>query len=327
MAYDLDFERPLAEIEKRIATQQRKGDRLKSDGRTQIQIAELERELHQRTAEIYRDLTPWQRVQVARHKDRPHTADYIKLMCDEFFELRGDRRYGDDRAIMGGIASIEGKSLVILGHQKGNDTRERQECNFGMPHAEGYRKALRIMKQGERFHMPVVTLIDTAGAALDVDAEKRGIAQAIAENLFEMSQLRTPILAIVIGEGGSGGALGISVADRILMMENTIYTVASPEAAASIMWRDNAFASSAAEAMKITAPELVRLKLVEDIVTEPVGGAHHDRQGAANAVKDAILTTLPELERLHTEELLERRYQRFRAIGAIAYEAIGAASS
>lgn len=325
MAYDLDFERPLAEIEKRIAAQQRKGDRLKSDGRTQI--TELERELHQRTAEIYRDLTPWQRVQVARHKDRPHTADYIKLMCDEFFELRGDRRYGDDRAIMGGIASIEGKSLMILGHQKGNDTRERQECNFGMPHAEGYRKALRIMKQGERFHLPVVTLIDTAGAALDVDAEKRGIAQSIAENLFEMSQMRTPILAIVIGEGGSGGALGISVADRILMMENSIYTVASPEAAASIMWRDNAFASSAAEAMKITAPELVRLKLVEDVITEPIGGAHHDRQGAANAVKDAILTTLPTLERMPTEELLERRYQRFRAIGTIAYEAIGAASS
>lgn len=325
MAYDLDFERPLAELEKRIAALQRKGDRLKSDER--LQLKELERELQQQTAEIYRDLTPWQRVQVARHKDRPHTADYIKLISDEFFELRGDRRYGDDRAIMGGIASIEGKSLMILGHQKGNDTRERQECNFGMPHAEGYRKALRIMKQGERFHLPIVTLIDTAGAALDVEAEKRGIAQSIAENLFEMAQLRTPILAIVIGEGGSGGALGISVADRILMMENSIYTVASPEAAASIMWRDNAFASSAAEAMKITAPELVKLRLVEDIVVEPAGGAHHDRQGAANAVKDALLTTLPELERLSTEDLLERRYQRFRTIGAIAFEAVGAASS
>src|SRR5215469_10102981 len=181
MAYDLDFERPLAEIEKHLTSLQRKGDRLKSEERAQI--SRLERELCQRTAEIYRELTPWQRVQVARHKDRPHTSDYIKLMCDEFFELRGDRRYGDDRAIMGGIGSIEGKALMVLGHQKGNDTRERQECNFGMPHAEGYRKALRIMKQGERFHLPVVTLIDTAGAALDVEAEKRGIAQSIAENL------------------------------------------------------------------------------------------------------------------------------------------------
>lgn len=325
MAYDLDFERPLAEVEKRIVALQRKGDRLKPVERAQI--AELERELCHRTTEIYRGLTPWQRVQVARHKERPHTADYIKLVCDEFFELRGDRRYGDDRAIMGGIASIDGKTVMILGHQKGSDTRERQEANFGMPHAEGYRKALRLMKQAERFHMPVVTLIDTAGAALDVDAEKRGIAQSIAENLFEMSVLRTPILAIVIGEGGSGGALGISVADRILMLENSIYTVASPEAAASIMWRDNAFASSAAEAMKITAPELMRLGLVEGIIAEPIGGAHHDRQGAANIMKETILTTLPELERLPEAELLERRYQRFRAIGAIAFEAVGAASS
>ncbi|HLZ21724.1 MAG TPA: acetyl-CoA carboxylase carboxyltransferase subunit alpha [Ktedonobacterales bacterium] len=325
MAYDLDFERPLAEIERRIAALQRKGERLKADERTQIRA--LERELRQQTSEIYGALTSWQRVQVARHKDRPHTGDYIKLICDDFFELRGDRRFGDDRAILGGMASIDGKTLMILGHQKGNDTRERQESNFGMPHAEGYRKALRIMKQGERFRAPVVTLIDTAGAALDVDAEKRGIAQSIAENLFEMSVLRTPILSIVIGEGGSGGALGISVADRILMMENTIYTVASPEAAASIMWRDNAFASTAAEAMKITAPELKRLGLVEDIIAEPVGGAHHDRQGAAKAVKDAILTILPQLERRSIEDLLERRYQRFRAIGTIAFEPVGAASN
>ncbi|MGH2515145.1 MAG: acetyl-CoA carboxylase carboxyltransferase subunit alpha [Ktedonobacterales bacterium] len=325
MAFDLDFERPLAEIEKRIAALQRKGDRLKPDERAQV--SQLERELCQRTTEIYRALTPWQRVQVARHKERPHTTDYIKLICDDFFELRGDRRYGDDRAIVGGVASIDGKTVMMLGHQKGKDTRERQEANFGMPHAEGYRKALRIMRQGERFAIPVVTLIDTAGAALDLDAEKRGIAQSIAENLFVMARLRTPILAIVIGEGGSGGALGISVADRILMLENSIYTVASPEAAASIMWRDSAFASSAAEAMKITAPELVRLGLVEDIIPEPTGGAHADSHAAANAVKDAILTTLPELERLSIEDLLERRYQRFRAIGAIAYEAVGAASS
>lgn len=323
MAYDLDFERPLADIDKRIAALQRKGERLKSAERAQI--ADLQRELSQRAADIYRSLTPWQRVQVARHKERPHTSDYIRLICEDFFELRGDRRFGDDRAILGGLSRIDGKTMMILGHQKGHDTRERQECNFGMAHAEGYRKALRLMKQAERFSMPVVTLIDTAGAALDLEAEQRGIAQSIAENLFVMSTLRTPILSIVIGEGGSGGALGISVADRILMMENTIYTVAAPEAAASIMWRDSAFASSAAEAMKITAHDLVELGLVDGIIPEPIGGAHHDRQGAAQAVKDAILTTLPELERLAIEELLERRYQRFRTIGAIAVETVGAA--
>lgn len=325
MAFDLDFERPLAEIEKRIAAHQRKGDRMKADDRAQVQ--QLERELQKRTREIYASLTPWQRVQVARHKERPHTADYIKLMCDDFFEMRGDRRYGDDRAIVGGMASIDGKTVMIMGHQKGNDTRERQEANFGMPHAEGYRKALRILEHGERFRIPVITLVDTAGAALDVDAEKRGIAQSIAENLFVMSRLGTPIVAIVIGEGGSGGALGISVADRILMLENSIYTVASPEAAASIMWRDSVFASSAAEAMRITAPELVRLGLVEEVIPEPTGGAHTDAPGAAEAVKNAILRTLPELERLPLGDLLERRYQRFRAIGAIAFEAVGAASS
>lgn len=325
MAYDLDFERPLAEIDKRITTLQRKGERLKPAERAQI--ADLERELCHRAADIYRTLTPWQRVQVARHKERPHTSDYIKLICDDFFELRGDRRFGDDRAILGGLSSIDGKTIMVLGHQKGRDTRERQECNFGMAHAEGYRKALRLMKQAERFGIPVVTLIDTAGAALDLEAEQRGIAQSIAENLFVMSMLRIPILAIVIGEGGSGGALGISVADRILMMENTIYTVAAPEAAASIMWRDSAFASSAAEAMKITAHDLVEFGLVEGVIPEPAGGAHHDRQGAANAVKDAILATLPELERLSTEELLEHRYQRFRTIGAIAVKAVEAAYS
>lgn len=323
MAYDLEFERPLADIDKRITALQRKGERLKPTERAQI--AELERELCHRAAAIYRSLTPWQRVQVARHKERPHTSDYIKLMCDDFFELRGDRRFGDDRAILGGLSNVDGKTIMILGHQKGRDTRERQECNFGMAHAEGYRKALRLMRQAERFGIPVVTLIDTAGAALDVEAEQRGIAQSIAENLFVMSTLRTPILAVVIGEGGSGGALGISVADRILMMENTIYTVAAPEAAASIMWRDSAFASNAAEAMRITAQDLVEVGLVEGIIAEPPGGAHHDRQGAADAVKEAILTTLPELERLSTEELLKRRYQRFRAIGAIAVEAVGAA--
>lgn len=322
MAYDLDFERPLAELDKRIQTLQRRGDRIKPDERRQL--AELQKELQRRTEDVYRALTPWQRVQVARHKERPYTADYIKLICDDFFELRGDRRYGDDRAIYGGIGSIEGNSLVILGTQKGRDTKERLECNFGMSHPEGYRKAMRIMRQAERFHMPVVTLIDISGAALGLEDEQRGIAEAIAENLFVMSRLRTPILAIVIGEGGSGGALGISVADRILMMENAIYTVASPEAAASIMWRDSAFASNAAEAMKITAPDLLRLGLIEAIIPEPLGGAHHDSAAAALAVKTAILDNLAELERIPVDALLDARYQRYRRIGAARFETVGA---
>lgn len=325
MAYDLEFERPLADVDKRIQALLRKGDRLKADERRQL--ADLRQDLERRTSELYGSLTPWQRVQVARHKERPYTADYIKLICDDFFELRGDRRFGDDRAVYGGIASIDGKSLMILGNQKGRDTRERLECNFGMAHPEGYRKALRIMRQAERFHLPLVTLIDIPGAALGLEDEQRGIAEAIAENLFVMAALRTPILAIVIGEGGSGGALGISVADRILMLENAIYTVASPEAAASIMWRDNAFAPNAAEAMKITAPDLLRLELIEGIIPEPLGGAHRDHAAAAGAVKTAILTNLAQLEAVPLDMLLEARYQRYRRIGVERFQTVGAASS
>jgi acetyl-CoA carboxylase carboxyl transferase subunit alpha len=322
MAFELDFERPLAEIERRMQSLQRRGDRVRPEERAQL--ATLEDELDRRTREIYANLTPWQRVQVARHKQRPYTGDYIKLMCDDFFELHGDRRGGDDRALLGGIASLDGQTLMILGHQKGRDTKERQEVNFGMPHAEGYRKALRLMCHAEKFGMPVVCMIDTPGAALDLEAELRGISQAIAENLYSMARLRTPILAIVIGEGGSGGALGISVADRILMLEHAYYTVASPEAAASIMWRDNAYAASAAEAMKITAPELQSLGLIESIIPEPLGGAHRDHRAAAAEVKHAILTNLSELRQQSIDHLLEARYQRYRRIGVHAGEAVGA---
>lgn len=325
MAYDLEFERPLADLDKRIQALQRKGDRLKADDRRQL--ADLRQELERRTDEMYRSLSPWQRVQVARHKERPYTADYIKLICDDFFELRGDRRYGDDRAIYGGIASIDGKSLMILGNQKGRDTKERLECNFGMSHPEGYRKAMRILRQAERFHLPVVTLIDIPGAAVGLEDEQRGIALAIAENLMGMAALRTPILAVVIGEGGSGGALAISVADRILMLENAIYTVASPEAAASIMWRDSSFASSAAEAMKITAQDLQRLGLIEAIIPEPPGGAHRDSVAAAVALKAAILEHLADLEAMPMDALLDARYQRYRRIGIARFETVGAASS
>jgi acetyl-CoA carboxylase carboxyl transferase subunit alpha len=324
MPFDLDFEKPLADIEKRIQTLQKRGDRMKPDERAQVN--DLERELERRTREIYGSLTPWQRVLVARHRNRPYSADYVKLICDDFFELRGDRRFGDDRAILGGLASIDGRTVMLIGHQKGRDTKERQDANFGMPHPEGYRKAERLMQQAERFQLPIVSLIDTPGASLTLEDEERGIAQSIAENLLVMSRLRTPILAIVIGEGGSGGALGISVADRILMFENAIYTVATPEAAASIMWRDAAFASEAAAAMKITAADLLSLRLIEGIIPEPFGGAHRDHRAAAAAVKDAIVTNLDELSKVPHETLIERRYQRFRSIGAYQHEAVGAIS-
>jgi acetyl-CoA carboxylase carboxyl transferase subunit alpha len=324
MAYDLDFEKPLADLEKQIADQekkvegaQRRPDRHKPQELDALaaELSRLREKLMQQTLSIYAGLSPWERVQVARHRQRPYTRDYIKLMCEEFFELRGDRRYGDDRAIQGGVACLNGRAVVILGHQKGRDTRERLECNFGMAHAEGYRKAMRLMRHAERFHMPVVTLIDIAGAAIDLEAEERGISVAIAENLIGMAQLRTPILCIVTGEGGSGGALGISVGDRILMLEHSIYTVASPEAAASILWRDSAFAPNAAETMKITAQDLLERGLIEEIISEPNGGAHRDHVAMAATLKLTIMRNLDELCSLPVDQLLEARYQRYRAIG------------
>jgi acetyl-CoA carboxylase carboxyl transferase subunit alpha len=314
MPYDLDFERPLAELERRIQPLQRRADKLRPE--ESAQLAALDQELEARTHEIYAGLTPWQRVQVARHRARPYTRDYIRLMCDDFFELRGDRRHADDRALQGGLANLDGRTIMILGHQKGRDTKERQENSFGMPHPEGYRKAMRLMQHAERFAMPIVTLIDTPGAALDLEAEERGISQAIAENLIGMARLRTPILCIVIGEGGSGGALAISVGDRILMMEHAYYTVAAPESAASILWRDSAYAASAAETMRITAPELLDLGLIEGIISEPVGAAHRDHREAAQLLKEALVANLDELSAQSVETLLARRYERFRRIGA-----------
>ena len=321
MSYDLEFERPLAELDRRIQHIQRRG---RPDER--VLLPDLQRQLENRIRELYASLSAWERVQVARHKDRPYTADYIKLICDDFFELRGDRRYGDDRAILGGIASVEGKTLMILGNEKGREMKDKIECNFGVTHAEGYRKAERIMREAERFHFPIVTLIDTAGASPDLASEERGIALAIAENLFAMTTLRSPIVSIVVGEGGSGGALGISIADRILMLEHATYTVASPEAAASIMWRDSKFAPQAAEAMKITAQDLLEMGLIEEIIPEPLGGAHRDHQAAAAAVKDAMLRNLTELKAIPIDALLAQRYDHYRSIGVYEREAIGAGS-
>ncbi|HEX6797251.1 MAG TPA: acetyl-CoA carboxylase carboxyltransferase subunit alpha [Ktedonobacterales bacterium] len=324
MPYDLDFERPLLDLDRRIQPLLKKGDRLRPDERAQL--ADLRQQLDERTRQIYDSLTPAERVQVARHKNRPYAADYIKLLCDDFFELRGDRRFGDDKALMGGLATIGGKTLMVLGNQKGRDTRDRLERNFGMAHPEGYRKAQRLMQHAERFGMPVVCLIDISGAALDLEAEQRGVAQAIAESLFVMAGLRVPIVSVVIGEGGSGGALAISVADRILMLEHAIYTVASPEAAASILFRESSRAPEAANAMKIGAKDLKRLGLIEEIIPEPLGGAHRDQEAAATAVKEAILRHLGELGGVSVDCLLDNRYRRYREIGAFAREAVGASS-
>jgi acetyl-CoA carboxylase carboxyl transferase subunit alpha len=313
MAYDLEFEKPLAELEKRIINLQRKGDRLKPEEYQQLQ--ELERELRRQTGEIYKHLSEWQTVQVARHKDRPYTLDYIPLIFDDFFELHGDRAYADDHSIVAGVAKLDGQSVMLIGHQKGRDMKEKQFRNLGMPHPEGYRKTARLMKQAEKFGLPIICLIDTSGAFPALGDEERGQATAIAENLYLMSNLRVPIVATVIGEGGSGGALAISVADRILMMEYTIYAVASPEAAANILWRDKAFAPQAAEAMRISARQLKALDLIDELIPEPLGGAHHNYRLAADNLKAALVRNLHDLQQLPIDELLDQRYHKFRTIG------------
>lgn len=320
MAYDLDFEKPLAELEKKIIGLQRKGDRLKPE--EHIQLQEAERDLRHRTEEIYSKLTSWQTVQVARHKDRPYAIDYIELMCEDFFELHGDRAFGDDRAIVAGIAELDGCTVMLVCHQKGRDAKENRLRNLGMPRPEGYRKAGRVMQQAEKFHFPVICLIDTPAAFPGLEDEERGQAEAIANNLYLMSRLRVPIVAVVTGEGGSGGALGISVADRILMLEYSVYSVAPPEAAATILWRDTAFAPQAAEAMRISARELKAIDLVDELIPEPLGGAHHNYQQAADNLKAGVLRQLADLKKLPIDELLEQRYQKFRNIGKFGHVAV-----
>lgn len=319
MAYDLEFEKPLAELEKKIGALQKKGDRLKPDEHRQLQ--ELEQQLRRRTEEIYRNLSPWQTVQVARHKDRPHSLDYINIMCDDFFELCGDRAFSDDHAILGGLAQLDGETVMLVSHQKGRTMKDKQHYNNGMPHPEGFRKAGRLMRHAEKFGLPVVTLIDTQGAFPALEDEERGQAEAVATNLYLMSRLRVPTLSIVIGEGGSGGALALGVTDRVLMLEYSIYTVTSPESAASIIWRSTTFAQQAADAMRISGRELKTLGLVDDVIAEPLGGAHHNARLAAESVKTTIQHTLAELKQIPLDELLEQRYQKYRAIGQFAWEA------
>jgi acetyl-CoA carboxylase carboxyl transferase subunit alpha len=313
MAYDLEFEKPLAELDKKIVALQRKGDRLRGDEYKQLQ--EAERELRRRVEEIYKNLSAWETVQVARHKDRPYSGDYIHLMCEDFFELHGDRSFSDDHAIMAGPAKLGDEHVMLICHQKGRDMKEKQFRNLGMPHPEGYRKARRLMQQAEKFGFPVICLIDTPGAFPGLADEERGQSEAIAANLHLMSHLSVPIIAAVIGEGGSGGALAISIADRILMLEHSIYTVAMPEASASILWRDKVYAPQAAEAMRISAKELKALDLVDELIPEPLGGAHHNYRLAADNLRAALLRNLADLKQLPVDELLERRYQKYRNIG------------
>jgi acetyl-CoA carboxylase carboxyl transferase subunit alpha len=313
MAYDLEFEKPLAELEKKIIALQRKGERMKGDEHQQL--LDAERELRRRTEEIYSKLTAWQTVLVARHKDRPYAADYIRLICDDFFELHGDRTFGDDHAIMTGPATLDGETVMFVCHQKGRDTKEKQFRNLGMPNPEGYRKAARMMQQAEKFGFPIICLIDTPAAFPGLGAEERGQAESIASNLFLMARLRVPIVAVVVGEGGSGGALAISIADRILMLEFSIYSVAPPEAAANILWRDTAYAPQAAEAMQISARELKQIELIDELIAEPLGGAHRNFQAAADNLKEALVKQLASLRRFPMDELVEMRYQKFRNIG------------
>ncbi|HEU5228635.1 MAG TPA: acetyl-CoA carboxylase carboxyltransferase subunit alpha [Ktedonobacteraceae bacterium] len=273
---------------------------------------------------IETQLTAWQTLQIARHKDRPHAGDYLSRMCDSFLELHGDRAFRDDRAILGGPALFMGMTVMFICHQKGRSTRERQEHNFGMPHPEGYRKAARLMKQAEKFGFPLVCLIDTPGAFPGLEDEERGQSEAIATNLALMSRLRVPVVAVVIGEGGSGGALALSVADRLLMLEYSIYTVAAPEAAASILWRDTVFAPQAAEAMRISARELIDTGIIDAIIPEPPGGAHHNHITAASYLQEVLYQHITDLKRIPLAELLAKRYQKYRTFGSFTHASLSA---
>ncbi len=313
----LDFEQPIADLEAKI--QELRNASAGPAVNVDAEVHALQDKLRVRTAQIFRDLTPWQVSQLARHPARPYTLDYVRVLCDEFQELAGDRAFADDKAIVGGLARINGRSLVIIGHQKGRDTKEKIKRNFGMPKPEGYRKALRLMKLAERFHLPILTFIDTAGAWPGIDAEERGQSEAIARNLLEMSELKVPVICTVIGEGGSGGALAIGVGDRTLMLEYSTYSVITPEGCASILWKSADKAKDAAEQLGLTAKRLHSLGLVDKVVREPIGGAHRNPRQMATRLKAVLLNELDALEQIPVEQLLQRRYERLRGYGA--YEA------
>lgn len=309
----LEFEQPIFELENELSKLKSKSSSQNID--MSEEISAMEQKLAATRNEIYSNLTSWQRVQIARHTNRPFMLDYVFHAFEDFCELHGDRHIGDDHSMPGGFARIDGKRVVVIGHQKGRDTKENLLRNFGSAHPEGYRKALRLMKLAERFKLPVICMIDTPGAFPGIGAEERNIAEAIAYNLREMMLLKTPVIACVLGEGGSGGALGIGVADRVLMMENAYYSVISPEGCAAILWKHRKHAPEAAEAMKISAPDLGKLNLIDEVVPEPNGGAHNDHKETAENFKQVILKHLAEVEQMSTEEMLEARYQKYRKYG------------
>jgi acetyl-CoA carboxylase carboxyl transferase subunit alpha len=311
MPDELEFEKPLLELENRIAELRASEEPLEA----RDEIAKLEERLARQQHRVYSSLTAWQRAQIARHPKRPHTLDLVNLLLEDWVELHGDRVFGDDKAIVGGLATFDGEPVVLIGHQKGRDTRENIARNFGMPHPEGYRKALRLMQLAGKFGKPIITFIDTPGAYPGLGAEERGQAEAIARNLREMAGLPTPVICVVTGEGGSGGALAIGVGNRVLMLEYAIYSVISPEGCAAILWGDAAKAPEAAELMRVTAPDLLKLGVIDAIVPEPVGGAHRNWEAAAASLRAALRDQLWQLKSKSEAELIEERHEKFRRIG------------
>ncbi len=308
----LDFERPIIELEQKIVEMRKYADNLDIAD----EITTLESKVDQLRENVYSSLTRWQRVQLARHPDRPYTMDYIQMMTEDFVELHGDRRFGDDKAIIAGFGTLGKETVLIVGHQKGRDTRSNIYRNFGMPNPEGYRKALRLMQLAAKFHRPIITFLDTPGAYPGIGAEERGQAEAIARNLFEMSHLPVPIIIVVIGEGASGGALGIGVGDRILMFENAWYSVISPESCSSILWRSWEYKEQAAEALKLTAPDLLEQGVIDRIIPEPMGGAHRNSQFMAQTLKNTLLEELKALKKIKPDKLVQMRVEKFSKMGA-----------
>ncbi len=318
-SYVLEFEKPLRDLSKQLDTLRQQA--LETGANLSGEITAIEQQIHSTQHEIYTALTPWQRVQIARHPKRPYALDYVGLLCENFQELHGDRQYNDDRALIGGTAFFDGRAVMIIAHQKGRDTKEKIARNFGMPQPEGYRKALRLMKMAEKFGLPLLSFIDTPGAYPGIESEARHVSEAIAVNLREMAMLRTPSIAVIVGEGGSGGALGIGVTDRVLIFENSYYSVISPEGCAAILWKDGTAAPKAAEALKLNAATLEPLGVVDEVIAEPLGGAHYDPEQAATSLKSTLRKHLSNLCGLDLPHLLETRYQRYRKLGV--YDEVG----
>ncbi|MXV13826.1 acetyl-CoA carboxylase carboxyltransferase subunit alpha [Hufsiella ginkgonis] len=315
MEISFDFEKPVADLMHQIEKVKQVEDKTKVD--MTATVAELETKLQQAKLQVYSNLSGWQKVQISRHPNRPYTLQYIEMMCDDFIELHGDRTVKDDKAIVGGFASINGETVMLIGHQKGTNTKLRQYRNFGMANPEGYRKALRLMKLAEKFNKPVITFIDTPGAYPGLEAEERGQGEAIARNLLEMSVLQVPVLCFVVGEGASGGALGIGVGDRVYMLENTWYSVISPESCSSILWRSWDFKERAADKLKLTSEDMFKNKLIDGIIPEPLGGAHHDPQKMADTIKARITEDLAILRKKEINNLVDERIAKFRGMGVV----------